>query len=60
MAEPLLVTVELRFVSSEDPSALGDRLREAAAMIVGREAIEDFRVRSMPLTPPETHRPPAV
>jgi predicted component of type VI protein secretion system len=48
---PVLVRVELAFRSTDDqdPQALGDRIREAVAMIVGREALEEFRVRSMPL-----------
>ena len=43
--------VELAFRSDgdQDPEALGDRIREAVAMIVGREALEEFRLRSMPL-----------
>ena len=44
-----LVTVELRIRTSEDPQQLGDRIREAAALIAGRDALEEFRVRSMPL-----------
>jgi len=51
MSEPVLVTVELRFRTSEDPRQLGDRIRESVRMIVGREALEDFRVRSLPLAP---------
>ncbi len=43
-----LITIELRFKSSEDPSALGDRIKEAARMIVGGP-IEEFRVRTLPL-----------
>jgi hypothetical protein len=53
MAEPMLVTIEMRFRTTEDASALSDRIREAVAMIVGRDALEDYRVRSMPLTPPK-------
>ena len=53
-----LVTVELRFVSTEDAEQTGDRIREAVAMIVGREAVEEYRVRAMPLAPPK--RPRAV
>ena len=50
-SDPVLVRVELNFRSTEDESAeaLGDRIREAVASIVGREALEDFRVRSLPL-----------
>jgi hypothetical protein len=44
-----LVTVELRIRTSEDAQQLGDRIREAAALIAGRDALEEFRVRSMPL-----------
>lgn len=57
MAEPVLVTVELRFRAEEDPEQLGDRIRESVSLIVGREALEDFRVRVMPLTPPKKLRP---
>ncbi len=46
-----LVRVELSFVSEDDPEQLGDRIRESVGMIVGREGIEDFRVRSVPLDP---------
>jgi hypothetical protein len=48
-AEPVLVTVELRFKTSEDPEQLGDRIRESVAMIVGQAALEEFRVRVLPL-----------
>ena len=43
--------VELAFRSDggQDPEALGDRIREAVTMIVGRDALEEFRVRSLPL-----------
>ena len=44
-----LVRIELSFVTEEDAEQLGDRVREAAASIVGRQALEEFRVRSMPL-----------
>jgi len=56
--EKQLVTIEVRFVSDEDPNQLGDRIRESVAMIVGRDAVEEYRVRAMPLTPPK--RPRAV
>ncbi len=48
-AEPVLVTVELRFKTSEDPAQLGERIRESVGMIVGRDALEEFRVRVLPL-----------
>ena len=53
-----LVTIELRFVTEEDPGQLGERIRESVAMIVGRQALEEFRVRELPLAPPK--RPRAV
>jgi hypothetical protein len=48
-----LVQVELRFISTEDPSQLGERIRESVRMIVGREALEEFRVRTLPLVDPK-------
>jgi hypothetical protein len=56
MAEPVLVTIELRFRTEEDPRQLGDRIRESVALIVGRDRLEDFRVRVMPLAPPKRPR----
>jgi hypothetical protein len=53
MARKRLVTVELRFVTGEDPEQLADRLRESAATIVGRDALEEFRVRTLPLEGPK-------
>lgn len=44
-----LVQVELRFLSTEDPAEVGERIRESVRMIVGREALEEFRVRTLPL-----------
>ena len=46
-----LVRVELSFVTEEEPEQLGDRIRESTALIVGREHLEEFRVRTMPLDP---------
>lgn len=54
--EPVLVTIEVRFRADEDPRQLADRVRESVALIVGRERLEDFRVRVMPLTPPKKPR----
>lgn len=56
MAEPVLVTIELRFRTEEDPRQLGDRIRESVALIVGRDRLEDYRVRVMPLAPPKRPR----
>ena len=47
---PVLARVELTFRTDEDPQALADRVREAASLIVGREALEEFRVRVIPLS----------
>jgi len=56
MADPVLVTIELRFRTEDDPQQLGDRVRESVAMIVGRQALEDYRVRVLPLSPPKKPR----
>jgi hypothetical protein len=56
MSEPLLVTIELRFKTSEDAESLGERIRESVRMIVGGDALEDFRLRALPLTPPQKDR----
>lgn len=57
--DPVLVRVELTFRSTDDQSdeAVGDRIREAVAMIVGREKLEEFRVRSLPLSEKKGPRP---
>jgi hypothetical protein len=54
--EPVLVTIELRFKTDEEPGQLADRVRESVAMIVGRDNLEDFRVRELPLSPPKKPR----
>lgn len=56
MGEKVLVTVELRFTTEDDPKQLGDRVRESVSLVVGRERLEDFRVRILPLAPPKTPR----
>ena len=53
MAEPKLVTIELRFRTEDDPQQIGERVRESVAMIVGRDRLEDYRVRVLPLSPPK-------
>ncbi len=50
MSEEALVTIEIRVRTSEDPRQLGERVRESASMIVGRDALEEFRVRVLPLS----------
>ena len=56
MAFKRLVMLEIRFVSEEDPEQLADRVRESVSTIVGKEALEDFRVRTMPLDRPKGER----
>ena len=56
MAEKVLVTIEMRFTTQDEPEQLGERVREAAALIVGKEALEDFRLRVLPLAPPKRPR----
>lgn len=58
MAELQLITVELRFKTRDDAGQLADRIQEAAALIVGREELEEFRWRSMPLESKERRREP--
>jgi hypothetical protein len=53
MAELQLISIELRFKTTDEPGPLADRIRESVALIVGREALEEFRWRGMPLESPE-------
>jgi hypothetical protein len=55
----MLVRIELAFqtTSDEDAGAFGERIKESVRMIVGREKLEDFRVRTMPLGEPPGPRP---
>ena len=52
----VLVTIEMRFTTEDEPERLGERVREAAALIVGKDALEDFRLRVLPLAPPKQPR----
>jgi hypothetical protein len=54
-SDPMLVKIELAFKTTADESAdaFGDRIREAVGMIVGRNALEEFRVRTLPLAEPK-------
>jgi hypothetical protein len=54
--EPVLVTIEIRFRTEEETQQLADRIREAVSMIVGRDNLEDYRVRELPLSPPKKPR----
>ncbi|HEX9375921.1 MAG TPA: hypothetical protein VGB19_06760 [Actinomycetota bacterium] len=56
MAELQLITVELRFKTTDDPGQLADRIRESVRMIVGTEALEEFRWRGLPLEQRQTRR----
>jgi hypothetical protein len=60
MPDNMLVSIEFRFATSEDAAAIGERVREAVRMIVAPAALEDFRVRSMPLSKPPKGRPETV
>ena len=51
-ARRTLVTVEVRFVTDDDPEQLADRMREAVATIDRKQALEEFRVKRLPLDPP--------
>ena len=53
MAGEKLVTVEIRFVTGEDPGPLADRMRESIAIIVGKNALEEFRMKAIPLGGPK-------
>jgi hypothetical protein len=54
--DAVLVTIELRFRTTGDPRQLGDRIRESVAMIVGREELEEYRLRVLPLSAPKKPR----
>lgn len=54
--DPVLVTIEVRFRTTGDPKQLGDRIRESVAMIVGREELEEYRLRILPLSSPKKPR----
>lgn len=56
MAGETLVTVEIRFVTGDDPAQLADRIRESVATIVGKDALEEFRTKAIPLGGPKDER----
>jgi hypothetical protein len=56
MPRKRLVSVELRFVTDEDTDQLADRIQESVGTIVGKDALEEFRVRTMPLDRPKGER----
>ena len=55
--EPVLVRIELTFKTEEDAHALGERIQESVRLIVGREELEEFRVRTLPLSQRNGPRP---
>ena len=55
--EPVLVRIELTFKTESDPQALGERIEESVRLIVGREALDEFRVRTLPLSQRKGPRP---
>lgn len=59
MADQVLVSVEMRFKTEADARALGDRIEEAVRLIVGRESLEEFRLRTLPLSQKKGPRPVA-
>jgi len=56
MNDPILVTVELRFTTSEDPEQICERIRESVRLIVGHDALEEFRWRGLPLSSKPSRR----
>jgi hypothetical protein len=55
--EQVLVRIELTFKTDADPRDLGDRIEESVRLIVGREELEEFRVRTIPLGRKKGPRP---
>jgi hypothetical protein len=53
-----LVRVEMAFVWEEEAEPVAERIRESVSLIVGREALEDFRVRTLPLDERKDHLRP--
>jgi hypothetical protein len=53
-----LVRIELAFVTEENADQLGDRIRESVSTIVGKEALEEFRLKTLPLGKRKDHLRP--
>ena len=53
MTAPVLLALDIRFTTSEDPEQVAERIREAVRMIAGRESLEHFRWRTELLEPPK-------
>ena len=56
MAGEQLVSIDIRFTSSEDAEQVAERIRESIRLIVGRGALDHFRWRTEPLEPPAPGR----
>jgi hypothetical protein len=52
----VLISVDVRFTTTDDPEQIAGRVEEAVRMVVGPDALEDFRWRSLPLEPPASER----
>jgi hypothetical protein len=48
----------MAFVWEEEAEPVAERIRESVSLIVGREALEDFRVRTLPLDERKDHLRP--
>ena len=48
-----LVSIDIRFTSSEDAEQVAERIRESVRLIVGGDALDHFRWRTEPLEPPK-------
>ena len=58
MAEPVLLTIDIRFTTSEDAEQTAERVREAVRLVAGRD-LDHFRWRTELLEPPKDRiRPP--
>lgn len=58
--DPILVTIEIRFRTSGDPAPLAARVRESVSLIVGRDELEEFRTRVLPLAAPPRRGPEPI
>lgn len=58
--DPILVTIEIRFRTSGDPAPLAARVRESVSLIVGRDELEEFRTRVLPLAAPPRPGPEPI
>jgi hypothetical protein len=56
MDPQVLISVDIRFTTTDDPEQIAARVEEAVRMVVGGQALEDFRWRSLPLEPPASER----